>query len=153
MANFSEEEKRRILEKLNQKRIIDQKASRGLDGKKATYSDKEKQKILDQLNEHRISSQKTEEINDKRISRKQFFEFEGREYLKLKGMEREYFISEQDAKNASHQPKKIKLYYQTFAGMKSKEVLMKIEIYSEQFFISYNLQRVYFKGYFLLDEY
>ena len=153
MANFSEEEKRRILEKLNQKRIIDQKASRGLDGKKASYSDEEKQKILDDLNEHRITAQKTQQIKDSRISRKQFFQFEGKEYLKLKGMEREYFMLEKDAINASHQAKKISLYYQTFAGMKSKEVLMKVEVYSEQFFISYNLQRVYYKGYFLLDEY
>ena len=105
------------------------------------------------MNEHRITAQKTQQIKDNRISRKQFFQFEGKEYLKLKGMEREYFMLEKDALHASHHAKKINLYYQTFAGMKSKEVLMKVEVYSEQFFISYNLQRVYYKGYFLLDEY
>ena len=153
MANFSEEEKQRILEKLNQKRIIDQKASRGIDGKKATYTKEEKQKILEKLNEHRTTTQKREEIEDNRSNGKKIFQFEGKEYFKLKGMEREYFILEEDAKKASPQPKKINLYYQTFAGMKKKEVLMKIEGYSEQFFISYNLQRLYYKGYFLLDEF
>ena len=156
MANkkpYSEEEKQRILDNLNEKRVIDQKAKRGLDGKKANYSEDEKQKVLDKLNEQRLSVQKKEDIAYNRTGRKKIYHLAGKEYFQFKGMEREYFILLDEIEKVTLRQGIYNLFYKTFNGLKAKEVLIKTEIYSEQFFISYDIRRVYFKGYSLVDEY
>ena len=67
-------------------------------------------------------------------------------------MEREYFIEVSDCKKFSSRPAIFTLYYRSLTELKKKDVLLKTEIYSKEILISYNIHRVYFKGYSLEDE-
>ncbi len=148
---YSDEEKQIIMDRLNKERLIDQQASKGLDGKKAVYDQSEKNKILDKLNEQRLSKQKRQEIQEKRIGNKEVYKFGGKNLYKFLQMEREYFIEISDIDKITSRASIITLYYRTFDELKKKDVLIKTEVYSDKFFISYDAIRVYFKGYALED--
>ena len=148
---YSDAEKQIIMDRLNEERLIDQQASKGLDGKKAVYDQSEKNKILDKLNEQRLSKQKRQEIQDKRTCNKEVYKFGGKKLYKFLQMEREYFIEISDIAKITSRASILTLYYRTFEELKKKDVLIKTEVYSDKFFISYDAIRVYFKGYSLED--
>ena len=150
--NYSDEEKKRILDRLNDERLIHQNAVEALEGKKKFYSEEEKQKILNKLNEKRLSSQKREEIEKKRIHKKKIYKFGNKEFYKFMNMEREYYIETKDCDKFSTRAAIFTLYYLSLTELKKKDVLIKTEIYSKDIFISYDVIRVYFKGYSLEDE-
>jgi len=146
---YSDDEKQIIMDRLNEERLVNQQAAKGLDGKKAIYSQNEKNKILDKLNEQRLSIQKREEIKNNRISNKEIYKFGNKTFYKFLQMEREYYIEISDCEKFATRPVIISLYYRTFEELKKKDVLIKTEVYSEKIFISYDAIRVYFKGYSL----
>ena len=150
--NYTKEEKQIIMDRLNEERLIHQRVRDRLDGKIQEYTEEEKSEILNLLNEQRLSKQKREEIKSKRIAKKEKYKFSSREFYKFTKMEREYFIEQKECGDLSSRPKLISLYYRTFEELKKKDVLIKTEVYSEDFFISYNPIRVYFKTYALEDE-
>lgn len=149
---YSEEEKQIIMDRLNEERLIHQRVKERLDGKIQEYTEEEKTQILEILNEQRLSKQKREEIKNKRLQKKEKYKFGSREFYKFTQMKREYFIEIKECENLSSIPKMISLYYSTFGELKKKDVLIKTELYSSYFFISYNPIRVYFKTYSLEDE-
>lgn len=149
---YTEEEKQIIMIRLNEERLIHQRVKEQLDGKIKGYSEEEKSQILNILNEQRLSKQKREDIRNKRLEKKEKYKFGTREFYKFTKMEREYFIEVNECESVSSRPKLITLYYRTFEELKKKDVLIKTEVYSEYFFISYNPIRVYFKTYALEDE-
>ena len=148
---YSDDEKQIIMDRLNEERLINQQAAKGLDGKKAIYSKNEKDKILDQLNEQRLSKQKREEIKNNRTANKEVYKFGNKTFYKFLHMEREYFIEISDCDKFTTRPVIISLYYRTFDELKKKDVLIKTEVYSDKIFISYDAIRVYFKAYSLED--
>ena len=150
---YTVEEKKYIMDRLDEERRIHQKAVEGLNTKTKNYDEDEKQKVLRDINEKRLSTQKREKIKEARTYKKQTYKFGSKEFYKLKQMEREYFIEIADMKKISGRAAIIPLYYRTFEELNKKEVLIKTEIYSEKIYISYNPIRVYFKGYLLEDEY
>jgi hypothetical protein len=149
---YTDEEKQIILDRLNEERLINQQASKGLDGKKAIYDQNEKNKILDKLNEQRLSKQKREEIKASRTENKEIYKFGNKSFYKFLQMEREYYIEITDCEKFATRPVIISLYYRTFNELKKKDVLIKTEIHSNKIFISYDAIRVYFKGYSLEDK-
>lgn len=149
---FTVEEKKIIMDRLDEERRIHQKAEEDLNGKSKNYTEEEKKLVLQKLNEKRLSTQKREDIKKARTDRKKIYKFGSKEYYKFQQMEREYYIEIADIDKFSSRATIIALYYRTFEEFKKKEVLIKTEIYSEKIFISYNPIRVYFKGYSLEDE-
>lgn len=149
---YTDEEKKMIMDRLDEERRIYQVAEKGLDGKEAFYDQSEKNKILNNLNEQRLSKQKREEIKRCRIEHKEVYKFGGKSFYKFLQMEQEYFIEILDCDKFSRRPAIISLYYRTFGELKKKDVLIKTEIYSDKIFISYDAIRVYFKGYSLEDK-
>jgi len=149
---YSNEEKQMIMDRLNEERLIHQRVKERLDGKIKGYTEEEKGQILHILNEQRLSKQKREEIKNKRVEKKEIYKFGSKEFYKFTKMEREYYIEVKECENLSSRPKLLSLYYRTFEEFKKKDVLIKTEVYSEYFFISYNPIRVYFKTYILENE-
>ena len=149
---YSDEEKKLIMDRLNEERLARQSAEEALLSKKKIYSEEEKKKILDKLNEKRLSAQKREEIQKKRIHNKKIYKFGNKEFYKFMNMEREYYIETKDCEKISSRAAIFTLYYRALTELKKKDVLIKTEVYSKDFFISYDLTRVYFKGYSLEDE-
>jgi len=151
---YSAEEKKLIMDRLNEERLAQQKADEALSGKKGPYTEEEKKKILQKLNEKRLSVQKREEIKKLRTHKKKIYKFGNKKFYKFKNMEREYYIEIQDCDKFSSRPVIVTLYYKTVSEyeLKKKDVLIKTEIHSENFFISTSPIRVYFKGYPLEDE-
>ena len=149
---YSDDEKKIIMDRLDEERRIHQEAIRGLDDKKAIYTQSEKNKIFNKLNEHRLSTQKRKELRQRRVENKAVYTFGSKKFYKFLNMEREYFIEINDCDQFSRRPAIISLHYHTFNELKKKDVLIKTEVYSEKIFISYNAIRVYFKGYLLEDE-
>jgi len=150
-STFTTEEKKIIMDRLDEERRIHQKAEEGLNTQNKTYTEEEKKKVLQKLNEKRLSTQKRDEIKKARTYNKKIYKFGSKEFYKFKQMEREYYIEIDMIKKLSSRPVIVPLYYRTFEELNKKEVLVKIEVYSEKFFISYNPIRVYFKGYTLED--
>jgi hypothetical protein len=146
---YTEEEKKIIMDRLDEERRIDQEAKKGLDGKKAFYSQSEKKAILQKLNEQRLSKQKREDIAKSRVKNKEVYMFGQKQFYKFLNMQKEYFIEICDIEKLSSRPAIISLYYRTFGELKKKDVLIKIEVYSDKFFISYDAIRVYFKSFSL----
>ena len=151
---YSVEEKKLIMDRLNEERLIQQKAEEALAAKKTLYTEEEKKKILDKLNEKRLSVQKREEIQKLRTHKKKIYKFGNKEFYKFINMEREYYIEIENCSKFSSSPVIVTLFYKTVSEyeLKKKDVLIKTEIYSEKFFISQNAIRVYFKGYSLEDD-
>jgi hypothetical protein len=149
---YSSDEKQIIMDRLDEERRIHQEATKGLDGRKAVYSQGDKNKILNQLNAERLSTQKREEIKAQRTENKEVYKFGSKQLYKFLHMEREYYIEILDCEKLSRRPSIITLYYRTFDELKKKDVLIKTEVYSDKFFISYDAIRVYFKGYSLEDR-
>ena len=149
---YSDEEKKIIMDRLDEERRIQQEAIKGLEDEKAIYTQSEKNKILNKLNEHRLSTQKREELRQRRVENKEVYTFGIKKFYKFLNMEREYFIEINDCDQFSRRPAILSLHYHTFNELKKKDVLIKTEVYSEKIFISYNAIRVYFKGYILEAE-
>jgi hypothetical protein len=151
---YSTEEKKLIMAKLNEERLIHQRAEEELAGKKGPYTEDEKTKILNKLNEKRLSVQKREEIQKNRIHKKKIYKFGNKEFYKFTNMEREYYIEIAECNKFSSRPVIVTLFYKTISEneFKKKDVLIKTEVYSEKFFVSYDVVRVYFKGYSLEDD-
>ena len=150
---YTIEEKKIIMDRLDEERRIHQKAEEDLNTKTKDYNEDEKIIVLQKLNEKRLTTQKREEIKKSRTYKKQTYTFGSKEFYKFKQMEREYYIEIVELEKLSSRAAIIPLYYRTFEELNKKEVLIKTEIYSEKVFISYNPIRVYFKGYSLEDEY
>ncbi|MEA2047662.1 MAG: hypothetical protein U9O64_04355 [Campylobacterota bacterium] len=149
---YTKEEKKIIMERLDEERRINQRVKDKLDGNIKAYTQEEKQQILHMLNEERLSKQKRDEIKKKRIAKKEKYKFGSKTFYKFTNMEREYYIEVNECENISGRPQLISLYYRSIDELKKKEVLIKTEVYSDQFYISYNPIRVYFKTYRLEDE-
>ena len=151
---YTAEEKKFIMDRLNEERLIHQRAEEELKGKKRSFTEEEKKKILAKLNEKRLSTQKREEIKKRRLHNKESYKLGNKEFYKFKNMEREYYIEIADCDKITNRPSIVTLYYKSISEyeVKKKDVLIKTEIYSDKFFVSYNLTRVYFKGYSLEDE-
>ncbi|HEY9189764.1 MAG TPA: hypothetical protein VIM88_02765 [Sulfurovum sp.] len=149
---YTAEEKKFIMDRLNEQRLIHQRAAEEAAGKKRFYTEEEKKKILQKLNERRLSTQKREEIQQRRTYKKKIYTFGGKKCYKFTKMERDYFIEISDLKKLSSRPAMIRLYYNSIDELKRKDVLMKTEIYSDKFFISHDPIRVYYKQYALEDE-
>ena len=149
---YTAEEKKFIMDRLNEQRLIHQRAEEEAAGKKRSYTEEEKKKILQKLNERRLSTQKREEIQKRRTYQKKLYTFGGKKCYKFTNMEREYFIEISDLKKLSSRPKMITLYYRSIDELKKKDVLMKTEIYSDKFFISHDPIRVYYKQFALENE-
>lgn len=149
---YTKDEKQMIMDRLNEERLIHQRVKERLDGKISYYTEEEKTQILHILNEQRLSKQKRDEIKKKRVLKKNIYKYGTKEFYKFTKMEREYLIEVKECEDLSSRPKLISLYYRTFEELHKKEVLIKTEVYSEYFFISYNPIRVYFKTYVLEDE-
>ncbi len=149
---YNTEEKQIIMERLDEERRIHQEAIKGLDGKKVFYTQSEKNRILSKLNEQRLSKQKREEIKKIRTYNKEEYHFGTKVFYKFLQMEKEYYIEIDDCEKLSSRPTIISLHYRIFDNLKKKDVLIKTEVYSDRFFISYDAIRVYFKEYSLEDR-
>ncbi len=151
---YSDEEKQLIMDRLNEERLIHQRVEEEFKGKKRSYTEEEKKKILAKLNEKRLSTQKREEIKKKRLHNKKIYKLGNKEFYKFTNMEREYYIEVADCDKITTRPSIVTLYYKSVSEyeVKKKDVLIKTEIYSDKFFVSYDVVRVYFKGYSLEDE-
>lgn len=140
---YSDEEKKFILKKLNDKRVRRQRSEEASSNVTKEYSQAE----LDHLNRERQWLQKREEMQKKRLYNKKIYNFGNKEYYKFVNMEREYYIAKEKCGKFYARPSIVTLYYRVFSEMKKKDVLLKIEPHSEKIFISYNVIRVYFKPY------
>lgn len=149
---FTEDEKKMIMDRLDDERRVTQKAFKGLDGKDAKFNEEEKHNILSKLNEKRLSAQKREEVKKRRLHNKEVYTFNRKNFYKLLGMKREYYVEVSDCDIFSRRPAIITLYYRTFEELKKRDVLIKTEVYSDKIFISYDVIRVYFRGYALEDS-
>lgn len=149
---YSPEEKKFILERLNNERLLHRKSKEESSNATKQYTIKEKSDILEELNEERLRVQKREEMKRKRLHNKEKYKFGNKEYYKFIQMKREYFIEVECCKNFSGKPSIVTLYYLTFNELKKKDVLIKIQAHSEKIFISYDAIRVYFKPYSLEEK-
>jgi len=146
---YTAEEKKMIMDRLDEERRINQKIEAELARSSKYYTQSDKIKILNKLNEQRLSRQKREEIKKQRTHNKEIYKFGSKTFYKFVQMEREYYIQIEDCDKLSSRPSIIPLYYKTFDELKKKDVLIKVEVYSDKFFISYDAIRVYFKSYAL----
>jgi len=144
---YSAEEKKFILKRLNDERLLHQKSKEASSNVTKQYSIEDKDDILKKLNEERLRVQKRKEMGEKRVDNKEIYKFGQKEYYKFVNMEREYYLEKESCGKFSSRPSIVTLYYRTFGEMQRKDVLLKIESYSEKIFISYNAIRVYFKPY------
>ena len=144
---YSDEEKKFILKRLNDERVLQQKLKETSLKATKQYSKEDKDDILNKLNDERLRTQKREEMNRKRVENKEIYKFGQKEYYKFVNMEREYYLEKEHCGKFSSGPSIVTLYYRTFGEMKKKDVLLKIESYSDKIFISYDAIRVYFKPY------
>jgi len=125
---------------------------------KEFYTKEEKAIILKKLNDQRLirqkntevsSQEKNNEIEEKRLKNKKEYKINNKQFYKFQNMERGYYIEKEKAEKISTIPMIMTLYYKTFGELKKKDVLIKLKVYSENFFISYDVLRVYFKPYVL----
>jgi hypothetical protein len=151
---YSEEEKRLILQRLNEERLKAQRARQesGQQEPKRHFSENDKKKILEKLNENRLAQQRYAQIKEERTKEKEIYRFGAKEFYKLLGMEREYYIPVEICQKLGNRPTIVTLYYKTLDALQKKDVLMKTESFSRGFFISQDVLRVYYKSYELEEK-
>ena len=149
---YTEEEKKLIMARLNEERLMQQREAETLSDQKKVYTEEEKKKILNTINQNRLSEQRIEEIKKKRTHHKTIYKFGTKEYYKFINMKREYYLEINDCKKITSRPRILPIYYRTIDVLQKKDVLIKSEVYSEKFFISLDPIRVYFKAHALEDE-
>jgi predicted methyltransferase len=146
---YSEEEKRLILQRLNEERLRAQQSSQQVKvkEKKRHFTEADKRKILEKLNENRLAQQRYAKIREERTKDREIYKFSAKEYYKLLGMQRAYYLPIEVCEIIDNRPKIITLFYQTLDALQKKDVLMKTENFSKGFFISEDVLRVYYKSY------
>jgi len=150
---YSTEEKKLIMAKLNEERLLQQKIQKEELASSSGYTKEEKAKILKKLNAKRLSKQKQQQLRDSRTDHKEIYNFVGREFYKFEHIERGYFIELKDMDGLSERPTIVTLYYRVFEEMHKKDMLLKLDTRTDdKILISSDVIRVYFKAYALEDE-
>ena len=147
---YTDEEKALIMQRLDAQRRKEEKAKQ--QQKTFSLDEEEKKKILQQLNENRLARERYERIKSERTEGKQIYRFGSKEYYKLVGMEREYYILVESCKKISNKPTIVTLYYMTLDKLQGKDVLMKTESFTKGFLVSQDVLRVYYKSYVLENK-
>jgi len=109
-------------------------------------SSKKKREIWDKLNKKRVLSQKKELLETKFLSNKKIYLLFGKEYYKLVGENKHFYIRKEDFSTLLTQSI-IEIYQYYFSGMRSKKVRIKIDAVSNKIFVSEDILRIYFKVY------
>lgn len=109
-------------------------------------SSKKKREIWDKLNEKRVLFQKKELLETKFLSNKKIYLLFGKEYYKLVGENKHFYIRKEDFNTLLTQSI-IEIYQYYFSGMRSKKVRIKIDTVSNKIFVSEDILRIYFKVY------
>jgi hypothetical protein len=149
---YSAEDKKSILERLNADRKAREEAEKQERLGNKKLSLSEKEKILVKINEERRIAQKYKELQKRRLRNKKVYHLENRVLYKFVGMDRNYYIQVEDCKRLSSRPLILPLFYQGFDGLKQKDVLLRIRDYSDKIFVSEDVLRVYYKEYSLEDN-
>ena len=148
--DYSDSEKKLIMDKLNQTRVSKQKSKDILDSHES-YSEEEKKSIKDNLNEKRLNEQRRAEIKDSRTFNKKKYTIFGTEFYKFIDMDREYYIPIVDCEKFSAKPDIMTLHYKVASEFKKKDVLIKIDMYSDKILVSHETSHIYFKPHSLED--
>ena len=139
---YTTEEKKLILERLNEERLKRSKTE--------AVDPKEKRGIPEKLERERQEMQERKEFQKSRFGDKKVYILENREFYKILGMGREYYIKVEDCKNISpSSPEILTLFHRGFDGLRKLDMLIQFKDYSEKIFISEDVLRVYFKQAFL----
>ena len=148
---YSEEEKRAIIEMLNQKRKgKEQKSNKSLP--KIDFSHIDKSKILQKLNRERKEKELFDKMAKQRIANKKIYSFHNKLFYKIKNLERDYYLKCEDYQKLRSRPRIITIYHEFLGEMKKKDVLIQIRRYSDKIYISDDLIKVYYKSCHLEDE-
>ncbi|GEM_PF-908330 len=162
---FTVEEKKWILEQLNEERRqkqIEKERRETLEAMKkernktqahhSNIDDDVKKQILAKIDEERKEAQKAKEMARKRFYQKNIYTINGREYYRFEGLERIYYILTDDAKKITPTPNEFTIYYQGFEGFRPKKVFIYIKEYADKLFVSEDTQKTYFKEYALEEK-
>jgi len=139
---YSAEEKKAIMDMLNQKRKE----------KELSKSKEEKSKILQKLNRERKEKELFEKMEKQRTHNKKIYTFHNIKFYKIKNLEREYYLKVEDYNKLTTRPKIITIYYEFLGELKKKDILIQIRRYSDKLFISDDMIKVYYKSCYLEDN-
>jgi len=158
---YTEDQKKLILERLNNERLKRQKENLRLEKRdkeissngKKTYAKEEKRAILERLNQERLSQQRYRDIKRNRTLGKKIYSIKGKDYYMFKDTPRPYYILVEDLNSISGRPSIHSLYYKGYDNeFIKKDMLMKIKVYSEKIFISSDVIRIKFEEHSLENE-
>ncbi len=143
---YSLEEKRIILNQLNEERIRNQNKKENAHMLLSKYHPKEKSDILEKLDKKRRRNQEKKRLHKCTFGNKKIYTLENREFYKILDLGRDYYIKIEDCQNHSYRPELITLYHQGFDGLKKTKVLVKFRTDTDKIYISEDALRVYFKA-------
>lgn len=113
---------------------------------KNIYSPKEKSDILEKLDNERREKQEKNELHKNMYGNKKVYTLENRDFYKIMGLGRDYFIRIEDCHNHASRPEVFTLYHRGFDGLKKTKALIKFKNDSDKIFISEDTLRIYFKA-------
>jgi len=148
---YSEEEKKAIMEILNQKRKAkDQKATITIP--KIDSNSIDKSKVLQKLNRERKEQELFEKMAKQRIANKKIYSFHNKLFYKIKNLERDYYLKCEDYQKLTSCPKIVTIYHEFLGELKKKDTLIQIRRYSDKIFISDDMIKIYYKSCYFEDE-
>ncbi|MEA3490690.1 MAG: hypothetical protein U9R27_02185 [Campylobacterota bacterium] len=139
--DYSPEEKKMILKKLSQERLERQRQKELQTMRGSKYDPEKKQKILEELDAKRRKKQKKRY----KFKNKKIHTLENRDFYKLLGLGRDYYIKVEDCANYSDHAEVLTIYHRGFDGLKKDYVLVEFRSDSDKIFISEDTLRIYFK--------
>ncbi len=138
---YSPDEKKMILKKLNDERLERQHEEEFYLKSGSKYDPKRKQDILEKLDAKRRKKQnKRYKFKNKKI-----YSLENRDFYKLLGLGRDYYIKVEDCQDYSDYSEVHTIYRRGFDGLQKDYVLVEFRSDSDKIFISEDTLRVYFK--------
>ncbi len=151
-SEYTEDEKNNILNKLNAERKKKQEEEEEKEEEKKEeekhfeYTEDEKNNIFEELDDKRRKKQDKDKIHKYKYGNKKVYNLENREFYKIIGLGREFFIKTEDCHNHDSRPETLSLYHHGFDGLRKTEALVNFKDSSDKIFISEDKLRVYFKA-------
>ncbi len=143
-SEYTEDEKSSILNKLNAERKKHQEEEK--EEKHSEYTEDEKSNIFEKLDGKRRKKQDKDRIHKYKYGNKKVYNLENKEFYKILGLGREFFIKTKDCHNHDSSPEMLTLYHHGFDGLRKIEALVNFKDDSDKIYISEDKLRVYFKA-------
>ncbi len=117
----------------------------GASSNEKRFSPEEKKKIMERLNERRRQEQKSKEAIRRYLSRKKIYNYQGREYYKIKDYKYSFYISKEVMESLADTVVEVELERSGYTANRKQKGFIKWDPVRQSILVSLSKVRIYYK--------